>query len=219
MLFCPAAEFWHNRLSQVTSSVSIIHLVDVEINRLIDGEPFVYLMKVRHLGFMLPPHIAPSARTHVRKQEAAMSGMASTAAAVQQIRHSHLQLTVPFAYEFTYQILGDEEGAAALVSDVLLAGNDANVLFALDYVQARVLNRLYRRALRITALKAASSDPANPLSILSLERRAAVVVHDVMRLDRSASASALGVSKERFAEILRDARVALRDHLSGLGLV
>lgn len=101
----------------------------------------------------------------------------------------------------------------------LLAGNDANVLFALDYVQARVLNRLYRQALRITALKAASSDPANPLSILSLERRAAVVVHDVMGLDRSASASALGVSKERFAEILRGARVALRDHLSGLGLV
>ena len=118
MLFCPAAEFWHNRLSQVMSSVSIIHRVDGEIICLIDGEPFVYLMKVRHLGFMLPPHIAPSARTHVRKQEAAMSGMASTAAAVQQIRHSHLQLTVPFAYEFTYQILGDEEGSAALVSDV-----------------------------------------------------------------------------------------------------
>ena len=46
-----------------------------------------------------------------------------------------------------------------------------------------------------------------------------MVVHDVMGLDRSASAMTLGVSEERFTEILHDARVALRDHLSGLGLV
>ncbi len=148
-----------------------------------------------------------------------MSGKESTAVAVQQIRQSHLQLTIPVAYDFTCQMLGDEDSATALVSDVLLAAHDASGPIALDYIQLWVLNQLYRRAIRTKASTAASSDPTNPLSILSPERRAAVVVHDVMGLDRSESASALGVSKERFAEILHVARVLLRDYLSGLGLV
>ncbi len=148
-----------------------------------------------------------------------MSSKASTAVDAQEIRQSHLQMTIPFAYEFTYQMLGDADSAAALVSDVLQAGHDANGPIAFDFIQTWVLNQLYRRAIRIKASTSVSSDPTNPLSILSPERRAAVVIHDVMELDRSASALALGVSKERFAEILRDARVAFRDYLSGLGLV
>ena len=142
-----------------------------------------------------------------------MSGTASTAVAVQQKSQSHLQLTIPFAYEFTSQMLGDEDRAAVLVSDVLVAANETIGRIAFDDMQLWILNQLYRRVARF------NSDSTNPLSVLSPERRAAAVVHDVMGLDRSESATVLGVSKVRFAEILHAARVAIRDHLSGLGLV
>lgn len=142
-----------------------------------------------------------------------MSGKASTAVATQHIRQTQFQLTIPFAYEFTSQMLGDEDRAAVLVSDVLVAANDTNGRIAFADMRLWILNQLYRRVVRF------NSDPTNLLSVLAPEPRAAVIVHDVMGLDKSESASALGVSKERFAEVLHAARVGIRDHLSRLGLV
>ena len=82
-----------------------------------------------------------------------------------------------------------------------------------------MLNQLYRRVIRIRASTSATPDPTNPLSILSPESRAAVVAHDVMGLDNSASALAIGAGMRKFRTILHTARVAMRDYLTGLGLV
>ncbi len=148
-----------------------------------------------------------------------MSGTLADTMTVQEIRQANLHLTIPIAYEFASQMLGDEDRAGELVTDVLKAGHDAGGLIAPGYLQGWVLNQLYRRVIRIKASTTATIDPANPLSVLSPERRAAVVAHDVMGLDRSASALAIGASMQEFRRILHTARVAMRDYLAGLGLV
>ena len=148
-----------------------------------------------------------------------MSGTLAYTLTVQEIRQARLHLTIPIAYEFASQILGDEDRAAELVADVLKAGHDAGGPNSPAYLQGWVLNQLYRRVIRIRASTNATPDPTNALSILSPESRAAVVAHDVMGLDNSASALAIGASTRKFRTILHTARVAMRDYLTGLGLV